>query len=33
MEWLTEEKQLEDLRDNIRERWKDSDKVMVQLTF
>jgi len=28
-EWLAEEKQLEDLRDNIRARQKDSDEIIV----
>ena len=32
-EQLAEEKQLENLRDNIRVRQKDLDKVIVQLTY
>jgi len=32
-EQLDKEKQLEDLRDSIRARWKDSDEIMVQLTY
>jgi len=32
-EWLAEEKQLEDLQDSIRARQKDTDKVIVQLTY
>ena len=31
-EWLADEKQLEDLRESIRARRKDSDEIMVQLT-
>jgi len=31
-ERLNKEKQLEDLRDSIRARWKDLDKITVQLT-
>jgi len=30
-EWLDEEKQLEDLREKVRARRKDSDEIMVQL--
>ena len=32
-EQLDKEKQLEDLRDSIRARRKDLDKIMVQLTY
>jgi hypothetical protein len=31
-EQLNKEKQLEDLRENIRARWKDSDEIIAQLT-
>jgi hypothetical protein len=31
-EQLNEEKQLEDLRENIKARWKDSDEIIAQLT-
>jgi len=31
-EWLDEEKQLEDLREKVRARRKDLDKITVQLT-
>ena len=31
-ERLAEEKQLEDLREKVRIRWKDLDEIMVQLT-